>query len=100
MSEKLGIKETKEALVGVNELSLKLCEVFKDGAQISDVAELWDKLKNDPEASSKLMAAYQGASQIPAEIKDLDLGEGAELAVVQISYVPKFIEALKKAPAA
>ena len=96
--QKLGIKETKEALVGVNELSVALIQQFKDGFQpVADVSELYAKLAANPEVSSKLMAAYQDIGKVPAEVKDLDLAEGLELAAVQIAYVPKLVEALKKA---
>jgi len=97
MAEKVGIKECKEALIGINELAVVLASVFKDGAQIGDAAVLWAKLQADPEVSAKLVAAYQGVSLIPAEVKDLDLGEGVELVSLQAAYVPKLIAALSKA---
>jgi hypothetical protein len=97
MEEKLGIKETKEALIGINELAVAIAGALKDGLQVGDAAYLWAKLQSDPAMSAKLMAAYEGASKIPAEVKDLDLGEGIELLSVQASYVPKLVAALSKA---
>lgn len=91
-----GIKETKELLVGVNELSVFLVERLKDGAQVGDAVALIDKLKNDPDFQAKLAAAYDQINQVPAEVKDLSLMEGIELVMVQANYVPKIIEAAKK----
>lgn len=90
----MGIKESKEALVGVNELSMVLIELLKDGAQFSDASALIMKLQ-DPEIMGKLNAALSGLKQVPGEIKDLDLQEGIELAMLQASYVPKILEKLK-----
>jgi len=95
--EKIGIKETKEALVGVNELSLALISVLKDGFQfVDDMTALWSKLQGDTEVNAKMKAALENISMVPAEIKDLDAAEGVELAIEQAKYVPKIIDAFKK----
>lgn len=91
-----GIKETKEALIAVNEIGMKIAGLVKDGAQVSDAIALVALVSSDSDLQSKLLAAFQGAAAIPAEIKDVDVNEGVELVVLQASYVPKFIEALKK----
>jgi hypothetical protein len=91
----LAVKETKELLVGVNELSLIMIKHLKDGAQISDVMAIVDEMKNNPELLAKLEAAKNDIAAIPEEIKDCSLVEAGELAMVQISYVPKIIAALK-----
>lgn len=90
-----GIKETKEFVVGVNEVGVEICKVAKDGLQVSDAASLYIAIQSSPELQAKLVAAFQGAQAIPAEVKDLDLVEGVELVTVQVSYVPKYIDALK-----
>lgn len=91
----VGIKETGEALVGVNEVALVLVKQLKDGLQVSDFEVVFQKVVNDVEFKAKLQAAYEGISLVPSEVKDLDLYEAGQLAMVQISYVPKLIEALK-----
>ena len=96
MSGTHGIKETKEALVGLNEVSILIAKRLKDGAQASDIPALLEDLKKDPEVISKLEAARDNIAAVPAEIKDLQLSEGMELGVVQASYVPKLIAAFKK----
>ena len=77
MSElSLGIKELKEALVGVNELAIFIAMRLKDGIGLDDAMAIWSKLSSDEEFKQKMVAAYDGISQVPAEIKDLDLAEG------------------------
>lgn len=93
---KEGIKETKEMLVGLNELSLLLLGKFKDGVQFVDFTEMYSHLQNDADFKAKLEAAYTNYQAIPAEVKDVDAGEGLELASVQIEYVPKIQAALAK----
>lgn len=96
MSEQYGIKETSELLIGVNELSVVIAGLLKDGAQVGDAAALFDKIKNDAVFKEKLQAAYDQVNQVPVEVKDLSLAEGVQLAVLQAQYVPKILAAVKK----
>lgn len=97
MSGTHGIKETKEALIGLNEVTILIANRLKDGAQAADIPALLEDMKKDPEVVAKLAAARDNIKEVPAEIKDLQLAEGLELGVVQASYVPKLIAAMKKA---
>lgn len=90
-----GVQETKDVLVAVNEVGLVLVKQLKDGVQLGDFQAFFEKLVSDPDFKAKLAAAYDGALQVPAELTDLDLSEGLALAVTQVSYVPKYVEALK-----
>ena len=92
----MGIKETKEVLVGVNELSVLICALAKDGLQVTDALSLFNAIQSNVELQNKLVAAFQGAGAVPEEVKDIDLNEGVELLLLQVSYVPKILEALKK----
>lgn len=92
---KHGIKETKEALIGINEVSLCLAEKFKDGVQVSDFTEFYAKITSDEAFKAKVKDAYDNYKAIPEEIKDVDAGEGLELAVVQLDYAPKFLDIFK-----
>jgi hypothetical protein len=95
-SAPIGDKETKEALVAVNELAVILVKALKDGFQpVQDGMEIYEAIKT-PEVMAKLQAAADQIGQVPAELKDLDITEDSELAIVQLSYLPKFVEALKK----
>ena len=91
----LGIKELKEALIGVNELSILIASRMKDGAGLDDAMAIWEKLKNDEDFKNKMVAAYEGIGMVPAELKQIDLAEGIELAMLQAGYVPKIIAAIK-----
>lgn len=95
-----GIKETKELLVGVNEVGLVLMKHFKDGVQFKDALELFESIRSNPELLAKLYAAYEGYGNLPMELNDLDIKEGIELAQVQLEYLPKLVDALKKEQAA
>ena len=92
----VGVKESKEMLIGLNELSLLLLKKFKDGVQFNDFTEMYSQLQNDPEFKIKIEAAYENYQVIPEEIKDIDGGEGLELASVQLEYTPKLINEFKK----
>jgi hypothetical protein len=91
-----GIKETKELLVAVNELAIKIAGLAKDGVQVADAIALVALVSADSELQAKLLAAFQGAAAIKDEVKDLDVAEGVDLVVTQAQFVPKIIEALKK----
>lgn len=91
-----GIKETKEALIGLNELAIVLAELLKDGAQLSDVSALTMKLVSDENFRQKLDAAREGISLVDDEVKDISVMEAIELAKAQFDYVPKLIEAISK----
>jgi hypothetical protein len=92
----VGIKETKEALVGVNELALFLASRLKDGVGHDDATAVFAKVTADEEFKSLMHAAYDNFKAIPAEVQDADVTETVELIVLQASYVPKFVAALKK----
>lgn len=92
----VGVKETKEMIVGINEVGLVLMGGFKDGVQFSDFASFWSTYQNDANFKLVLQAAWDNYQAIPAEIKDIDVGEGLELAAVQLEYVPKMLDILKK----
>jgi hypothetical protein len=91
----VGIKEAKEAIIGVNELAIFIASRLKDGVGVDDVMAVWEKLKDDEEFKTKIVAAYEGISLVPEEIKDMSLQEGLELAVIQVSYVPQLLAAIK-----
>lgn len=93
---KEGVKETCELIKGANEISIFLCEKLKDGAQFSDATDFYSKVTKDEEFKKAVTEAYDGYQKIPTEMKDIDAGEGLELAQVQLQYVPRYVEALKK----
>jgi len=91
----VGITELKEAVVGINEISIFLINRFKDGVQAADFIAFWEKMKDDADFKKIVEDAFKGVSAIPVEIKDITLTEGLELATVQLSYIPRIVEAFK-----
>ena len=73
-----GNKETKEGLVGLNELTLFFAQRFADGVDLGDLKALWDKWSDDSDFQEKMKVAAKDIGRAKAEIKDLDAGEGLE----------------------
>ena len=94
--QKHGIKETKEAIVGINELAIAVISVIKDGVQpVQDFSALFAKYQSDPALKAKIDGAIANIQAVPAELAELSLTETAELVGLQVTYVPKIVEALK-----
>lgn len=69
----LGIKELKEAVIFAVALANIVDDELRDGFQVSDLFACVPALTKAP-------AAISGAGEIPAELKDMDFNERAELA--------------------
>lgn len=93
MSE--GIKETKEAVVGVINLGAILVKELKDGFQVADLVAILNDIQNDPIKKAKLEAALADIQKVPAEIKDITMAEGIELAAAVIAELPGLLGSLK-----
>lgn len=91
----VGIKETKEVLLGVNELAIVLIKLLKDGVQLDDAMALYAKISSDEAFRGAVLNAVDKIAQVPSEIGELDIAEGIELASLQLSFVPKIADALK-----
>ena len=87
--------DLESVLVGVNELSLELIKVLKDGVQITDAIQLFEDFKSSADLQAKLLAAASAIKSVGADVKDLDMEGGLALASIEISYVPKLLAALK-----
>lgn len=94
--EQVGIKETKEALDGIFAIGQEVAKVAKDGVQVKDAATVAEDLLAHPEFKAKLIAAIEGINKVPAEVKDIDFGEGVELAKFGYEGVKGIIDELKK----
>lgn len=94
--EKHGIKETSEVLVALNELTVVLAKLLKDGVQMTDLNELISLIVLNPEFRSRMQLAFENAKACTEEIKDLSIVEGLALVKIQMEYVPKVIEAFSK----
>lgn len=96
--EKITVKETKEMLVAANELSLFMVGRLSDGVDFGDFTAFYEKMTKDEAFQKILRDAWEGRRKIKAEVGDIDFSEGIELVNLQASYVPKFINVLKKTP--
>jgi len=92
----VGIQDTKEILIGANEITIRIGSKIKNGVQFTDFLDFYKDVTTDEEFKTILQAAWDGRQKSPAELKDIDAGEGLELAQVQIEYLPKILEAFKK----
>lgn len=91
-----GIKETKEVIVGSMKLGVVLYKAFADGVQATDIATVVAKIQGDATLQAELIAAYNDANKVPAEIKDLTAAETVELVVETAKTALVVIAELKK----
>lgn len=91
-----GVKEFRELLKGCLAVALILVKKFKDGVQFSDFTEFYTAITSDGDFKKTLEEAYDGYNKVPEELKDIDAGEGLEVACDVIDFVPEFAKALKK----
>lgn len=94
--EQVGIKETKEAMIGLLKLSAVMAEVLKDGAQLTDAVALFAKFQGDEKFKAALMAAQENVAAVPAELKDLSIMEGVELIQAAFPEIMEILKAMKK----
>lgn len=81
MSGTHGVKETKEGLVAVVKLGKFVAERLKDGVDLGDLSAVVAKL-GDEQFKAVVMAGIEGIDKVPAEMGELDLADGLELAMV------------------
>ncbi len=82
------IKETKEVLAMVNNLSVKIIGVVKKGFEISDLTLLLTELES-------IKTGLDGIELVGDELKDLDRAEIIEISSLGIALVFDVIDALK-----
>lgn len=98
--KKVGIENTKEAIIAMNMLAMLMVDRFRDGVQVADAMAIWNKFRDDKEFHDALTLAHEGISQVNAEILDLDPQEVMTLVGVQLMYVPQILALLKTSKAA
>jgi len=97
MSEEIqGTKETKELLIALLKVTPILLKQFKDGAQVQDATELYEKIVGNAEMKAVILQAYEGYKLVPGELKDLSVKEGISLASELLPELFKVIDELKK----
>lgn len=80
-----GIQETKQAIIALAKLGKFVAAQAKDGFQWTDATALAGKLMQDEAFRAALIEGFQGAQNIPAEIRDVQFEEGIEIAMALIA---------------
>lgn len=89
----VGVKETRELLVGLNEVSLLLLRHLKDGV-VGEFEAFYQAMSSNADFKTKVQAAFDNYQAVPEEVKDLNIAEVVELSMVQLNYVPQFASLL------
>jgi hypothetical protein len=87
-----GVKETKEAILALVILGKFIADRLKDGAQLDDALALGQKLIEDGEFKTKVLAGIEGAEKVPDELGELDTADLLDLAKV----IPDILVELQK----
>jgi len=91
-----GIKEIKDVLLAMNATALFMASRLKDGIGFDDGAAFIAHITSDSEYKRLMAEAYDKYALIPAELKDVDIGEGLELVNVELEFIPNLLDVLKK----
>jgi len=84
-NQTIGIQETKELLIALNEVARVVLKHTKDGLQLGkDSVALVGELLMNAELKDAIAAAVNGLGNIPEEIKDLSPEEGLQLVQLQV----------------
>jgi hypothetical protein len=95
MGEPKGVKETTELLVALGGVSVAVALAVRAGGSPADIAgRIAARLMANPALLDGLKAAFDGISEVPAEIKDLSLGEILELCEVSLTTTRQALQAL------
>ncbi len=96
---KFGINETEDVLDAANEIAILIIVILKDGLQYyKDFKTIFEKIRNDEAFRNVLEEAYKNIGAVPDEMGDLDASEIIQLAGIQMKYLPRLLEAVKKKP--
>lgn len=90
------VKETKELVIGLNEVALHLIKIFKKGVSLDAALELWRLFEEDDDLKLKVAAAYENYRAIPTELEAIDFKGSIELMYTQLYYIPELLEVIKK----
>jgi hypothetical protein len=91
-----GVKEIKELVKGIFELSKISAVELMDGFQAQDLINGYVKVSADPVKKAALEEALKGIQEVPNEVKDLSFAEGLEIAIFVMQEMPALLEAFKK----
>ncbi len=91
---KVGIEETKKVMKGLEDLAVDIIKIAKEGIA-KGASDIVADILAHPSIKQELTDAVSAIKDVPAEIKDLDLGEG--VALIEEIYIDSkpIIDALK-----
>jgi anti-sigma regulatory factor (Ser/Thr protein kinase) len=81
----MDVKNTKEVIIALVKLGKEIAKAAKDGLDVKDVAAIGMKVATDEAFRNAFIAAFEGCSEIPAEIQDIKFEEGVELALAIVA---------------
>lgn len=90
------VKEIKDVVIFANDFTLLVIQKLKDGFQVQDGVDLASALFQDGQIKNEMNEALKNISDVLNETKNLDAAAGVELGMLQLSYVPRYIDAFKK----
>lgn len=93
--ETLGVKDTKECLLGLLKITALMASVFKDGIQAQDITVVLTKIIEDEKLKELLLAAYNDIDKVPSEVKDMSLPEAIELMTLALPEVLNIVMNMK-----
>ncbi len=91
-----GIKETKELLTGLLVITKVIAKELKDGFAVQDLVDAFVAVQGDEAKKALVEAALKDVVAVPAEVKDLALGESIELVIHVLGELPSLLAAFKK----
>jgi len=93
-NEKAGLKDTKELFAGVFAIVKPIVkEIVRDGFQASDLLSFL----SSEEFKNEITPAIDGISNVPSEMKDIDLEEIFELAGFSLVEIKDLVKIIKEA---
>lgn len=91
-----GIQETKDVMVALADLATIVIKAARGGGTVADVAErVKQAVQACPALVQDLKAAVDGATDVPAELKDLSFAEGIELGGAGLDLARRVVAALQ-----
>jgi len=92
------IAEIQNLLGALNELTISLIQVFRNGVNSASVAQMGNLLEVDKDLQIKLEQAFANYKSLSDEIANLSLANSMSLALTQLSYLQQILTALKPNP--
>ena len=87
--------ETKQVLDLAFMLAAEIAKVAKDGFQLADLVTIFQDIEGDEVKKAAFLAAIKDVKDVPAELKQIDLAGGMDLAVYLVGKVPAVVAEFK-----